>query len=146
MYYFLPSKSIFACISTYIHSKIFPCEGSNPARDLKCPNVIYENRSKFYEIWVAKKPNISGFFGHVINFVMPIWLGWKDLNPRNNGVRVRCLTIINFVMPIWLGWKDLNPRNNGVRVRCLTTWRHPNVCTELFSFIIISLSEAIVNR
>ena len=28
----------------------------------------------------------------------------------------------------WLGWKDLNPRNNGVRVRCLTTWRHPNVC------------------
>ena len=26
---------------------------------------------------------------------------------------------------IWLGWKDLNPRNNGVRVRCLTTWRRP---------------------
>ena len=47
---------------------------------------------------------------------------------------------------IWLGWKDLNPRNNGVRVRCLTTWRHPNICTELFSFIIISLLRAIVNR
>ncbi len=46
----------------------------------------------------------------------------------------------------WLGWKDLNPRNNGVRVRCLTTWRHPNICTELFSFIIISLLRAIVNR
>ena len=27
----------------------------------------------------------------------------------------------------WLGWKDLNPRNGGVRVRCLTTWRHPNI-------------------
>ncbi len=26
----------------------------------------------------------------------------------------------------WLGWKDLNPRNDGVRVRCLTPWRHPN--------------------
>ena len=26
-----------------------------------------------------------------------------------------------------LGWKDLNPRNNGVRVRCLTAWRHPNI-------------------
>ena len=29
----------------------------------------------------------------------------------------------------WLGWKDLNPRNGGVRVRCLTTWRHPSNLT-----------------
>ena len=28
---------------------------------------------------------------------------------------------------LWLGWKDLNPRNNGVRVRCLTAWRHPRI-------------------
>ena len=27
----------------------------------------------------------------------------------------------------WLGWKDSNLRNDGVRVRCLTTWRHPNI-------------------
>ena len=40
---------------------------------------------------------------------------------------------------IWLGWKDLNPRNNGVRVRCLTTWRHPNIsfCHLLFSDLFI---------
>lgn len=25
----------------------------------------------------------------------------------------------------WLGWKDLNPRNDGARTRCLTTWLHP---------------------
>lgn len=39
----------------------------------------------------------------------------------------------------WLGWKDLNPRNNGVRVRCLTTWRHPNIsfCHLLFSDLFI---------
>ena len=30
---------------------------------------------------------------------------------------------------LWLGWKDSNLRNDGVRVRCLTTWRHPNVCS-----------------
>lgn len=40
---------------------------------------------------------------------------------------------------IWLGWKDLNPRNNGVRVRCLTTWRHPNIrfCPLSFSDLFI---------
>ena len=27
---------------------------------------------------------------------------------------------------VWLGWRDLNPRNVGVRVRCLTAWLHPN--------------------
>ena len=27
---------------------------------------------------------------------------------------------------MWLGRKDLNPRNGGVRVHCLTTWRRPN--------------------
>ena len=29
----------------------------------------------------------------------------------------------------WLGRKDLNPRNGGVRVRCLTTWRRPSNLT-----------------
>ena len=72
MYYFLPSKSIFACISTYIHSKIFPCEGSNPARGLKYPNVIPHFFKNFFGIWVAKKPDISGFFLHVILLVMLI--------------------------------------------------------------------------
>ena len=43
----------------------------NPYTWLKQPNVIYENRSKIFEILVAKKPDISGFLGHVINFVMP---------------------------------------------------------------------------
>ncbi len=27
----------------------------------------------------------------------------------------------------WLGWKDLNPRNDGVRVHCLTAWLHPSI-------------------
>ena len=72
MYYFLPRKSIFACISTYIHSKIFPCEGSNPARGLKYPNVIPHFFKNFFGIWVAKKPDISGFFLHVILLVMLI--------------------------------------------------------------------------
>ena len=74
MYYFLPRKSIFACISTYIHSKIFPCEGSNPARGLKYPNVIPHFFKNYFGIWVAKKPDISGFFLHVILLVMLIWL------------------------------------------------------------------------
>ena len=33
---------------------------------------------------------------------------------------------IFFVSVSWLGRKDLNPRNGGVRVHCLTTWRRPN--------------------
>ena len=31
----------------------------------------------------------------------------------------------------WLGRKDLNPRNGGVRVHCLTTWRRPNNLTKI---------------
>ena len=27
----------------------------------------------------------------------------------------------------WLGWKDLNPRNDGARTRCLTPWLHPSI-------------------
>ena len=85
MYYFLLRKSIFACISTYIHSKIFPCEGSNPARGLKYPNVIPHFFKNFFGIWVAKKPDISGFFLHVILLVMLIWLRRLDLNQRPSG-------------------------------------------------------------
>ena len=62
------------CISTYIHSKYFPCEGSNPARGLKYPNVIPHFFKSFFGIWVAKKPDISEFFLHVILLVMLIWL------------------------------------------------------------------------
>ena len=28
---------------------------------------------------------------------------------------------------VWLGWQDLNLRNDGVKVRCLTPWLQPNV-------------------
>jgi hypothetical protein len=45
----------------------------------KTAQVIYENRSEIFEIWVAKKPDISGFFGHVINLVMTIWQGMTKL-------------------------------------------------------------------
>ena len=31
---------------------------------------------------------------------------------------------------VWLGWKDLNPRNGGVRIHCLTAWLHPNDLTK----------------
>ena len=27
----------------------------------------------------------------------------------------------------WLGWRDSNPRGDGVKVRCLTAWRQPNI-------------------
>ena len=39
--------------------------------------------------------------------------------------RISC-TLLCSLLLLWLGWKDLNPRNNGVRVRCLTAWRHPS--------------------
>ena len=32
----------------------------------------------------------------------------------------------------WLGWKDLNPRNDGVRVHCLTAWLHPSLFYHLY--------------
>ena len=28
---------------------------------------------------------------------------------------------------IWLGWRDSNPRDAGVKVLCLTAWRQPNI-------------------
>ena len=31
---------------------------------------------------------------------------------------------------VWLGWKDLNPRNGGVRIHCLTAWLHPSDLTK----------------
>ena len=70
---------MFACISTFGEDWICTFESSNPYTWLKQPNVIYENRSKIFEIWVAKKPDISGFFGHVINLVMTICLGITKL-------------------------------------------------------------------
>ena len=27
----------------------------------------------------------------------------------------------------WLGWRDSNPRDAGVKVLCLTAWRQPNI-------------------
>ncbi len=27
----------------------------------------------------------------------------------------------------WLGWRDSNPRDAGVKVLCLTAWRQPNM-------------------
>ena len=27
----------------------------------------------------------------------------------------------------WLGWRDSDPRDAGVKVLCLTAWRHPNM-------------------
>ena len=27
----------------------------------------------------------------------------------------------------WLGWRDSNPRDDGVKVRCLTAWRQPSI-------------------
>ena len=33
----------------------------------------------------------------------------------------------SFDIKKWLGWKDSNFRNDGVRVRCLTAWRHPKI-------------------
>jgi len=94
VYYFLPKKSIFACISTYIHYKIFPCEGSNPARGLKHPNVIPHFFKNFFGIWVAKKPDISGFFLHVILLVMLIWLRRLDLNQRPSGYELPFLCFL----------------------------------------------------
>jgi hypothetical protein len=68
------------------------------------------------------------------------WLGWKDSNLRNAGVRIQCLTTwrqpneryilyhanTRLSRKNWLGWKDSNLRNAGVRIQCLTTWRQPN--------------------
>ena len=31
----------------------------------------------------------------------------------------------------WLGWRDSNPRDDGVKVRCLTAWLQPNIYVNL---------------
>ena len=48
----------------------------------------------------------------------------------------------------WLGWKDLNPRNDGVRVHCLTAWLHPSVFMSSVpdDFIIIPRFKELVNE
>ena len=28
---------------------------------------------------------------------------------------------------LWLGWRDSDPRDAGVKVLCLTAWRQPNI-------------------
>ncbi len=30
---------------------------------------------------------------------------------------------------MWLGYEGFEPRNAGIRIRCLTAWRYPNWCT-----------------
>ena len=32
---------------------------------------------------------------------------------------------------LWLGWRDSNPRGDGVKVRCLTAWQQPIMCALL---------------
>ncbi len=31
------------------------------------------------------------------------------------------------VTVFWLGWRDSDPRDDGVKVRCLTAWLQPNI-------------------
>lgn len=57
---------------------------------------------------------------------------WKNKKARKYELFKTC----NLTAQIWLGWKDLNPRNDGVRVHCLTAWLHPSLlfsCLLLFT-------------
>ena len=45
----------------------------------------------------------------------------------------------------WLGWKDLNPRNDGVRVHCLTAWLHPSICISASSGDLYSIPQCLKN-
>ena len=69
VYYFGMIISRFACILTFIESKTCSCEGSNPAKSLKCPNVNIHFFKFYSDIRVAKKPDKSGFSWRVIFFV-----------------------------------------------------------------------------
>ena len=52
------------------------------------------------------------------DFPVTCRLPWLSVLPLT-GIRV-------YSFPSALGWRDSNPRNDGVKVRCLTTWLHPN--------------------
>ena len=58
-----------------------------------------------------------------------VWLGWRDLNPRNVGVRVRCLTA--WLHPnggqLWQGQQDSNLRITESKSVALAAWLHPNI-------------------
>ena len=41
-----------------------------------------------------------------------------DFNKKRASTKVEAL--------FWLGWRDSNPRDAGVKVLCLTAWRQPN--------------------
>ena len=38
----------------------------------------------------------------------------------------RCFYLLSY-RGKWLRWRDSNPRNDGVKVRCLTPWLHLNI-------------------
>ena len=42
---------------------------------------------------------------------------------------------------LWLGRRDSNPRDDGVKVRCLTAWRRPNKktsCYMLYNSLVVT--------
>ena len=42
----------------------------------------------------------------------------------NRDLDTHCIKI---TVLIWLGWRDSDARNDGVKVRCLTAWLQPNI-------------------
>ena len=91
-------------------------------------------------IWLLKPKSVSAehsICGYAFSFSYSNFT-WTRINIPVRYLKNKKPDALHLVF-IWLGWKDLNPRNNGVRVRCLTTWRHPNIwfCPLSFSDLFI---------
>ena len=54
--------------------------------------------------------------------------GVLGLEPRNAGIRIRCLTNLAIPQKIEIamaGVAGFEPTDDGIKTRCLTTWRYP---------------------
>ena len=53
----------------------------------------------------------------------------RGIEPRTPWLKVTCSTIWanEPYYIVWQGWQDLNLRNAGIKIQCLTAWLHPYI-------------------
>ena len=96
--------SVYDAIDRYIASK----------ENVLSPSTILPQKQRSKSLWEAyRAPSRS---------LLRKNAGNKNREPHGGEIRD-----LGAAACRWLGWRDSNPRDDGVKVRCLTAWRQPSM-------------------
>ena len=98
------NMSVYDAIDRYIASK----------ENVLSPSTILPQKQRSKSLWEAyRAPSRS---------LLRKNAGNKNREPHGGEIRD-----LGAAACRWLGWRDSNPRDDGVKVRCLTAWRQPSM-------------------